>query len=164
MRTAEKNLRTLLYGVFFFIEFSNFPFGRSQVTLTLFIRQSMAFILRTYLRHCPRSHGILFRSIPGNYRVLFLQGGATTQFSSIPLNLLAGRCSAFISLLASFSQIDPSQLSFAYFSCHILCKIHKPVRTILSPVHGRRELLPRCVDKGRAMRSHSWPFTRRLLP
>lgn len=29
--------------------------------------------------------------IPANYKVLFLQGGATQQFAEIPLNLLAGR-------------------------------------------------------------------------
>ena len=27
-------------------------------------------------------------SIPNNYKVLFLQGGATLQFSAIPLNLM----------------------------------------------------------------------------
>ena len=30
-------------------------------------------------------------SIPANYRVLFLQGGATSQFSMVPMNLLRGR-------------------------------------------------------------------------
>jgi phosphoserine aminotransferase len=29
--------------------------------------------------------------IPGDYAVLFLQGGASTQFSAVPLNLLAGK-------------------------------------------------------------------------
>ncbi len=33
-------------------------------------------------------------SIPKNYKVLFLQGGATLQFSMIPLNLLRGKSSA----------------------------------------------------------------------
>ncbi|MGB5305614.1 MAG: 3-phosphoserine/phosphohydroxythreonine transaminase [Gammaproteobacteria bacterium] len=32
--------------------------------------------------------------IPGNYRVLFLQGGATSQFAMVPLNLLQGRSKA----------------------------------------------------------------------
>ena len=32
--------------------------------------------------------------IPNNYKVLFLQGGATSQFSAIPLNLLRGNDSA----------------------------------------------------------------------
>lgn len=33
-------------------------------------------------------------SIPENYKVLFLQGGASSQFSAIPLNLLRGKKSA----------------------------------------------------------------------
>lgn len=32
--------------------------------------------------------------IPDNYKVLFLQGGATMQFSAVPLNLLRGRSTA----------------------------------------------------------------------
>ncbi len=35
-------------------------------------------------------------SIPANYKVLFLQGGATLQFAQIPLNLLAGRSADYI--------------------------------------------------------------------
>ncbi|TAK40649.1 MAG: aminotransferase class V-fold PLP-dependent enzyme, partial [Betaproteobacteria bacterium] len=30
-------------------------------------------------------------AIPANYKVLFLQGGATLQFAQVPMNLLAGR-------------------------------------------------------------------------
>jgi len=33
-------------------------------------------------------------AVPDNYRVLFLQGGATLQFAMVPLNLLRGRASA----------------------------------------------------------------------
>ena len=33
-------------------------------------------------------------SIPGNYQVLFLQGGATAQFAMVPMNLLRGKKSA----------------------------------------------------------------------
>ncbi|MEL0054820.1 MAG: 3-phosphoserine/phosphohydroxythreonine transaminase [Pseudomonas aeruginosa] len=33
-------------------------------------------------------------AIPANYKVLFLQGGATLQFAQIPMNLLRGRASA----------------------------------------------------------------------
>ena len=33
-------------------------------------------------------------AIPANYKVLFLQGGATSQFSMIPMNLLRGKTSA----------------------------------------------------------------------
>ncbi len=32
--------------------------------------------------------------VPGNYKVLFLQGGATAQFAMVPLNLLGGKTSA----------------------------------------------------------------------
>lgn len=34
--------------------------------------------------------------IPANYRVLFLQGGATLQFAQIPMNLLAGRSADYV--------------------------------------------------------------------
>src|SRR5262249_30668956 len=33
-------------------------------------------------------------AIPPNYKVLFLQGGATAQFAMIPMNLLRGKASA----------------------------------------------------------------------
>ena len=33
-------------------------------------------------------------SIPGNYKVLFLQGGASSQFAMVPMNLLRGKASA----------------------------------------------------------------------
>ena len=32
--------------------------------------------------------------IPANYKVLFLQGGASTQFAMVPMNLLRGKASA----------------------------------------------------------------------
>ena len=36
-------------------------------------------------------------NIPSNYKVLFMQGGATTQFSAIPLNLLSDhKCADYI--------------------------------------------------------------------
>ena len=35
-------------------------------------------------------------NIPDNYRVLFLQGGASTQFAMIPMNLMKNRKAAFI--------------------------------------------------------------------
>ena len=34
--------------------------------------------------------------IPSNYKVLFLQGGATQQFAQIPMNLLAGRSADYV--------------------------------------------------------------------
>ncbi len=30
-------------------------------------------------------------AVPANYRILFLHGGARTQFAAVPLNLLGGR-------------------------------------------------------------------------
>ena len=48
----------------------------------------------------------LFRellSIPDNYKVLFLQGGASTQFAAIPLNLLNGSGKADYVLSGQFS-------------------------------------------------------------
>src|SRR5690242_15067174 len=33
-------------------------------------------------------------AIPANYKVLFLQGGATLQFAMIPINLLGGKTAA----------------------------------------------------------------------
>ena len=33
-------------------------------------------------------------AIPANYKVLFLQGGATLQFAQVPMNLLAGKAKA----------------------------------------------------------------------
>lgn len=42
--------------------------------------------------------------IPENYEILFLQGGATTQFSAIPLNLLNGSGKADYILSGSFAK------------------------------------------------------------
>lgn len=42
--------------------------------------------------------------IPQNYHVLFLQGGATNQFSAVPLNLLTGSGKADYVITGSFSQ------------------------------------------------------------
>jgi phosphoserine aminotransferase len=33
-------------------------------------------------------------AVPGNYRILFLQGGATSQFAMVPMNLLRGKAKA----------------------------------------------------------------------
>lgn len=48
----------------------------------------------------------LFRavlSVPDNYDILFLQGGASTQFAAIPLNLLNGSGKADYMLTGQFS-------------------------------------------------------------
>lgn len=43
-------------------------------------------------------------AIPENYKVLFLQGGASLQFSAIPLNLLNGKSSADYALTGHWSR------------------------------------------------------------
>ena len=43
-------------------------------------------------------------NIPDNYKVLFLQGGATTQFSAVPLNLLTGSGKADYVITGQFSK------------------------------------------------------------
>ena len=43
-------------------------------------------------------------SIPGNYKVLFLQGGASSQFAMVPMNLLAGKSSADYLLTGHWSK------------------------------------------------------------
>ena len=42
--------------------------------------------------------------VPDSYAVLFLQGGATTQFSAVPLNFLRGRSSAAYIVSGAWSQ------------------------------------------------------------
>ena len=42
--------------------------------------------------------------IPANYKVLFLQGGATLQFSAVPINLLRGRQKADYIVTGSWSE------------------------------------------------------------
>ena len=43
-------------------------------------------------------------AVPANYKVLFLQGGATLQFAQIPMNLLAGRGKADYVLTGEWSK------------------------------------------------------------
>lgn len=43
-------------------------------------------------------------SIPDNYKVLFLQGGASTQFAMVPINLLAGNTQADYVLTGQWSK------------------------------------------------------------
>lgn len=42
--------------------------------------------------------------IPANYKVLFLQGGASTQFAMVPMNLLRGKASADYSNTGEWSK------------------------------------------------------------
>ena len=43
-------------------------------------------------------------AIPDNYKVLFLQGGASSQFAMVPINLLAGRGKADYLLTGQWSK------------------------------------------------------------
>ena len=72
-------------------------------------------------------------SIPDNYKVLFLQGGATTQFAAIPMNLLkTGK--ADYALTGSFA-------SKAYKEkrrSSATCTLHSPPRRPTSTTFRRR--------------------------
>ena len=64
----------------------------------------------------------LFRevlSVPDNYEVLFLQGGATLQFASIPMNLIRGN-SAEYAVTGSFSGKAAKEAE-KYGKVHIAC-------------------------------------------
>jgi hypothetical protein len=42
---------------------------------------------------------LLSRAVPDNYKVIFVQGGGSGQFSAVPLNLIAlkaGRCADYV--------------------------------------------------------------------
>lgn len=57
-------------------------------------------------------------SIPANYRVLFLQGGATLQFAQVPMNLLAGKGKADYVLTGEWSK-KAAKEARAYCEVHI---------------------------------------------
>ena len=57
-------------------------------------------------------------AIPQNYKVLFLQGGATLQFAQIPMNLLAGRTRADYVVTGEWSKKAVKEAQ-AYCDVHI---------------------------------------------
>ncbi|MFZ1910721.1 MAG: 3-phosphoserine/phosphohydroxythreonine transaminase [Burkholderiales bacterium] len=57
-------------------------------------------------------------SIPANYKVLFLQGGATLQFAQVPMNLLDGRGKADYVLTGEWSK-KAAKEARAYCDVHI---------------------------------------------
>src|SRR6188474_1741479 len=57
-------------------------------------------------------------AIPKNYKVLFLQGGATLQFAQIPMNLLAGKSKADYVLTGEWSKKAVKEAQ-AYCDVHI---------------------------------------------
>ena len=50
-------------------------------------------------------------NIPDNYKVLFLQGGASTQFAAVPLNLLSEHKCADYVVTGQFSKKAASEAS-----------------------------------------------------
>ena len=56
-------------------------------------------------------------AIPANYKVLFLQGGATLQFAQIPMNLLAGKGKADYVVTGEWSKK-------AVKEAQVLCDVH----------------------------------------
>ena len=57
-------------------------------------------------------------AIPANYKVLFLQGGATLQFAQIPMNLLAGKAKADYVVTGEWSKKAVKEAQ-AYCDVHI---------------------------------------------
>ena len=57
-------------------------------------------------------------AIPSNYRVLFLQGGATLQFAQIPMNLLAGKSKADYVVTGEWSKKAVNEAR-AYCDVHV---------------------------------------------
>jgi phosphoserine aminotransferase len=57
-------------------------------------------------------------AVPANYKVLFLQGGATLQFAQIPMNLLAGKGKADYAVTGEWSKKAVKEAQ-AYCDVHI---------------------------------------------
>src|SRR5882672_8971279 len=57
-------------------------------------------------------------AVPQNYKVLFLQGGATLQFAQIPMNLLAGKSKADYVLTGEWSKKAIKEAQ-AYCDVHV---------------------------------------------
>jgi phosphoserine aminotransferase len=57
-------------------------------------------------------------AVPANYKVLFLQGGATLQFAQIPMNLLAGKAKADYVVTGEWSKKAVKEAQ-AYCDVHI---------------------------------------------
>ena len=57
-------------------------------------------------------------AVPANYKVLFLQGGATLQFAQIPMNLLAGKAKADYAVTGEWSKKAVKEAQ-AYCDVHV---------------------------------------------
>ena len=63
-------------------------------------------------------------AIPSNYQVLFLQGGASMQFSMLPMNLLGQGGSANFIQTGIWGKKALSEAKRLGFSCHVAACIH----------------------------------------
>jgi phosphoserine aminotransferase len=93
-------------------------------------------------------------AIPQNYKVLFLQGGATLQFAQIPMNLLAGKGKADYVVTGEWSKKAIKEAQ-AYCDVHIAA----------SPRTRRLRIAPRALERqadtaycttARTKRSAAW--------
>jgi phosphoserine aminotransferase len=63
-------------------------------------------------------------AIPGNYKVLFLEGGATHQFSSVPMNLMGEKREADYIVTGTWSK-KAAQEAARYGKVNVLCDLGK---------------------------------------
>jgi phosphoserine aminotransferase len=102
--------------------------------------------------------------IPEQYKVLFLQGGATQQFAQIPMNLLAGRSADYI-VTGSWSKKalkEAQRIGNVRWprrprraispACRSPTRSARPVRCLPARLHQRNH--PRRRDPGRAHRRY----------
>ena len=84
--------------------------------------------------------------IPENYKVLFLQGGASQQFAMVPMNLMQNKAADYIVtgfdhnipslLIASENDLHPSLIhSFGSYAMKELVRIMIPVIQCHQPCH-----------------------------
>ena len=72
--------------------------------------------------------------MPDNYKVLFLQGGASTQFSMVPLNLIGKTGKADYAVTGNFANIAYKEAK-KYGKPSIW---PPPARTRITPISPRR--------------------------
>jgi phosphoserine aminotransferase len=74
-------------------------------------------------------------TIPPNYKVLFLQGGATLQFAQVPMNLLGGKAKADYVLTGEWSK-KAAKEARAYCDVHIAASAEDRNFTYAPPQDG----------------------------
>ena len=70
--------------------------------------------------HCTRDKLRAALSVPETHEILFLQGGASTQFSAIPLNLSAEGDTVDYAITGNFSSLAAREAK-KYCSVHVAC-------------------------------------------